>query len=349
MQHPRRFLLYYLLIVFSILFSVCLFNYIHDPCMVFSQHNKPLLHEYKVRTVFNKARYGIYDTAIIGSSTSTISFEPIVNSIFGGKSLNLAIHDTTSHISHAMMRRTIDKKSIKRVIYAYDLFIYNEEERWENKQYYQSESGIYDKFKYLMDLKLAIIQIKKLSNNTKIEKYKFTQPSFFSNHFALRHIPTNKELNIKNVDILVKLISDTPQAHFCIYFTPYHIMWWYQASKMNELDNYFEIKRATIKRLLPLKNVSLYDFQNIDEIIFDIPSFWDSIHSLPHINEKVLNFIKEDKYRVSSNYSSHSFETDMRSKIKRFEKENEQSIIEYKVEQDLERIKKNLDYRRERL
>jgi len=362
MRHPLRILLCNLLFVIIILSTVGLFNFILDPCMDFRSHGNPVIHEYRIRSIYNKACHGSFETAVIGSSTSLRISESDVNEIFGGGARNLTINGTSSYISHAIMKHAIDKQNIKRIIYGHDFFIYNYTIK-KVVNNYQSDASAYDKIKYLLDFKLAIIQIGKyIITQIKAERYNSkkkknesspqssnTNNRFFFSHWqVIKHTPTNMQRNMDNVKLLAKLIEDNPQVHYHIYFTPYHILWWYQISKLNELDTYFKIKRETIKRISVLKNVSLYDFQNIDEIIFDMPSFLDSIHCNPNINAKVLNFIKENKYRVSSDEHSHLFENCIRQKIKRFEKANAKDIKQYKVNEDLERIKKHVDLKRKR-
>jgi len=357
MQSTKRRLLYKFLIIFSVMFTVVLFNFIHDPCMVFRQRNDEfLIHEYRTRSTYNKALYGIYETAIVGSCTSLKSTELMVDEIFkGANSRNLAVYGTTSYITHAIIKRAIDKKDTKRIIYGYDLFDYNKEEILKSKKDYQPNIGIFDKIKYLLDLKLSITQIQSATENCSESKKDKSSPTtlgarvkkIFSDyyHIAPPYL-TKKRRNIENVGLLANIIRENPQIHFDIYFTPYNILWWYKLSKINELDNYLEVKRETIKRLLPLKNVSLYDFQDSDEIIFDMSSFNDDIHYASNINEKVLNYIKKNKCRLIHNASIYSFENSLYSKIERFEKEYAQTLIDYKCEQELKLIKKQIDIKR---
>jgi len=373
MRYHLRSLLCKLLIVFIILFTVGLFNFIFDPCMVFRKHNKNVFWDYRVLTVYNKVRYGTYETINIGSSTSTQTSESMINRILplaGNGSRNLSTEGTTSHLVHAIVKLAIYKQPVKRIIYGYDLFMYNHKEDEKTAEIYKSSFRLYDEIKYLLDFKLAYIQFVSLvesqiryarylnenaSKNSKNKKKEAngnipqrSTAHFFHNRFITGFIVDNKEQYITNVEELANIIRDNPRINFVIYFTPYHILYWYQMSKLNELNNAFEFKKETIKRLLPLKNVSLYDFQTIDEIIFDTSSFLDSVHYFPYINEKVLKLIKEDTYRVSNNYSSYVFENDIRRKIERFTKENAQSLIDYKCEQELKLIKEQIDLKRKR-
>lgn len=355
MQHSRRSLLYNLLVVFSILLIVGLFNFIYDPCMEFRHHNGSHIYEYRLRHTYNKAVYGNFETAIIGSSTSLKSSKSIFNKFSKQKVCNLAVDGTNSYISHAMIKRAIDKQNIKRIIIGYDFFNYNHEEDKKDIKYYQPDSDIFYKAQYLLDLNLAISQFEKVTLNqinnagnqpTHSLSAKERKKHLFTNCFVHYHTNPQYKRNIGNVDRLVKLISDNPKVHFDIYFTPYHILWWYKLSKLDALEKYFEIKKETINRILPLKNVSLYDFQNVNEIVFDIYSFRDSIHFHSNINEIIFKSIEEKRYQINGNMPSHLFESDMRSKIERFEKENAQSLIDYRIAQDIELIKKNAKSKR---
>ena len=97
----------------------------------------------------------------------------------------------------------------------------------------------------------------------------------------------------------VPLVKNNPSIEFVFYFTPSSSLNFADAKACDTLDLFLELRQTIAERLLAFPNVQLYDFQ-IAEETKSIDNYKDMTHYVPGINDKMVKWIGQGKYRVRS-------------------------------------------------
>ena len=79
-------------------------------------------------------------------------------------------------------------------------------------------------------------------------------------------------------------IEENPETEFVIFFPPYSILFWDGVLKENHLEATMETFRYISKRLNAYENVTVYFFQDQEEIICDLNHYADYSHYHPRFN-----------------------------------------------------------------
>lgn len=98
---------------------------------------------------------------------------------------------------------------------------------------------------------------------------------------------------------IIPFIKNNPDTQFYVFFPPYSIVYWDNTIRSGELSATFAILEYTLQELLQYENVTIYYFQNIEEIITNLDNYMDYLHYSLDINKFMLECMANGKYLIT--------------------------------------------------
>ena len=284
-----------------------------------------------------------YETVVIGTSTSQNILKKDVDNIFNTNSINLCLSGSTALEHRNLLNVIIKNNDAKTVIYGIDNFSYNNTGvRKENIDYTKKENIL----KYLFNINL-------LKDNIKVLKREITKKNqrnwiyklgFWGDDYTNSEENTlcfdpntqfggqnlgiikgskegyNLEIMKENFDEFLKIVNENKNIEYIIYLPPYAILYWYALDRYNSLENVLEFKKHIYEKTKDLKNISIYDFQDREDIIDNLNNYKDAVHYGPFINKKIIEEINKTK--------PSSYNSDFEKNIKRLIEKNREKFEE---------------------
>lgn len=102
----------------------------------------------------------------------------------------------------------------------------------------------------------------------------------------------------RNLAHITKHIDAHPETEFIIYISPYSVMYWETCMLGGKFDIIMNMSEYVIRELLTYPNVSVYYFQNIEEIVTNLSLYRDTIHYNGDINRYMFDSFKTQKHQV---------------------------------------------------
>lgn len=113
---------------------------------------------------------------------------------------------------------------------------------------------------------------------------------------------TEEERNIVAENIIeniVKVAQQYPDTEFLLFYTPYSALYWEDLYRDGILEKQLEIEKTTTELLLECQNIKLYSFVQETKLSDDLSKFRDKEHYMAETNMDIMNWIYEDKGRVT--------------------------------------------------
>jgi hypothetical protein len=87
---------------------------------------------------------------------------------------------------------------------------------------------------------------------------------------------------------------------FDIYLPPYSILQWIalRETSPETLRSVYAFSDYFCRRLVGFSNVRLFDFRGVKDVTHDLNNYSDVIHHSPEIDQKILGWLAQGKYRV---------------------------------------------------
>jgi len=110
----------------------------------------------------------------------------------------------------------------------------------------------------------------------------------------------------KNItENIVKLAKAYPDTQFLLFYTPYSALYWESVYRKGWLEKQIEMEKIATELMLECDNIKLYSFCQETDITSDIRNYRDKEHYVAEINELLMQWISEDRGRVTKeNYLS---------------------------------------------
>jgi len=267
-----------------------------------------------------------YDTVIIGAS-ETENFNPIyIDKQLDVKTLKLSIEGSNIFENELMLATAIKTGKVKKVIYSIDTFAFDKELaslKYSKLPLYLYDKSLLNDYKYLLNIDIFKKYFIKIILGNVFNKKKFIQPiekfQYWGDKFQTRKqkllIETDKLLSkykIPNYDKkyynnminlfdtqMLTSIKDNQNIDYIFIFPPYLINFWIPTEK-NHVQENIDFKKYIVTKLLKLQNVKIYDFQDVEDIVYDFNNYQGITHYKPSINKYMIDCIKKDKYRLNS-------------------------------------------------
>lgn len=316
----RKFFIKSILGVFIILLTIAGIVFYVDPWQQIRYNNKYCAGDQRILNVGLAKNYK-YQTAILGTSTSENTLKKDVDNIFDTNSINFSLSGSTALEHKNLLNIIIKNDNVKTVIYGMDIFSYNRLGVRKENINYTDRKNLH---KYLFNISVlkdtAKIIIKEILN--KNEKNWIEKKSFWGDMFTYSEENTlcfdsntqfggqnigiameskrgyNLKIMKENFDEFLKIVNENKNIEYVIYLPPYAIFYWYALDRYNSLENVLKFKRYIFEKSKDLKNISIYDFQDREDIIDNLNNYKDAVHYGPFINKKIIEEIKITKPNV---------------------------------------------------
>lgn len=105
---------------------------------------------------------------------------------------------------------------------------------------------------------------------------------------------------------LVKMARDYPETRFIIYFPPYSILNWDQATREGLFPRNIGMYSLASEILLEEENIQLFSFHSDFETITNLDNYRDVVHHSDQVNSMLLQHFHSGQYRLTKeNYRRH--------------------------------------------
>jgi len=101
----------------------------------------------------------------------------------------------------------------------------------------------------------------------------------------------------------VRMIEAHPQVQWDIYFPPYSILQFVamRDASPQTLKIVYDFTAYVARRLVGLPNVNLHDFRAVSDVTHSLANYSDVIHHSPAVDQMVLTWIAQGRFRVDRN------------------------------------------------
>ena len=317
------------------LFAVAALMSLFDPCFRYHKWKAiPRLYTQPYWQIPGILKHFDYDAVIVGSSTSQNFNLAVFRREFGGKPVKATASACYSHTGRVFAETAIrSNPKLKRIYYGLDLFIffspsdydkyplpdflYNDDHRKDYCYWWNYDIA----FIFLQDVQRDFTSLVRGDNictnpdlmfagnylgDLKKHGRKAVVGSIRRNTFRqTAQIGEKERANARrrfaeNLDTnFVPLVRDNPSIEFFFYFTPSSALNFADAKSCDTLDLFLELRQTIVEKLLVFPNVRIYDFQ-IAEETKSIDNYKDMTHYVPGINDKMVVWMRQDKYRIYS-------------------------------------------------
>lgn len=314
-----------LLIIGSIMIIVDPYFHYHKPLGILKYRlvNQRYINDGIIRN-FN------YNGMIIGTSMTENFRTSQFDKIFSVKSIKVPFAGGSfKEISQNIERGLERNRKIQTILRGLDYgMIQSNSERMRYDFYpeYLYDDDILNDYKYLLNKELILKGLGGVILNT-LKKREMN----FDSYSSWRDRKTGKEVIISNYkrkiekkeitnlsENEIKMIKESieknvletskkyPDVKFIYFITPYSIVYWDSINQNGEILKQLEAEKIMIEMILEVPNIELYSFFNNYELITNLDNYTDAGHYSYKINDKILEWISQGKYRLTKdNYKEY--------------------------------------------
>jgi hypothetical protein len=266
----------------------------------------------------------------------TQNFVPTyVNEKLGSKTMKLSMEGSTSKEHYLIANLAMGTGKVKKVIWGLDYFsLRGGKDMVRDDQggfpYYLYDNNIWNDQKYLFNIstvkdfaktyaKDVLEGGRKAKNLDKLNNW-----DAYANYSAERVLKNWNDAKVlevsygKNEDSLdsvketfhqniYSLVKSHPEIEFVFYYPPYSVLRqqvWYQLNP-KRYENQEFMKKYMVNEFSKLPNATVYDFQSLKEITFDLNKYKDISHHSQQVNEFIIDSIAAGKYQATPDNIEH--------------------------------------------
>jgi len=327
----KEFFFKVILITFIALFPLSFLNYMVDP---YQFYRKPTLYK---PVYFTDQRYqnpGLarnqdYDLAIIGTSMSDNFLHSYVKEKLGRDMVRLSTMGASMYeerliaevVTHVKKAKTIiwelnyysfrgDTKRVTETGKGFPYYLYDNNPVTDVmylcnfdtllKSYYIFLNEYKNKMHYTMTYNLEMLNAwfvaSKFARENAIKDWNLAQDDLERanpEEFTWECIKANADKN------LLAVIRANPDMEFILFYPPFSILAHKFLDGRGLFENEIKLKQYIYENCKDLKNVRIYDFQDIEEIITNLDNYRDMTHYSKEINEYMIDCIASGKHIVT--------------------------------------------------
>ena len=307
----------------------------------------PFFHYHKpirpLKAVLTQAEYQVigtlrnfdYDALIVGSSMAENYNNHDFNEAFDCTSIKAVKPAANTADLLYLIEEAYESREIKKIFYTLDISALTSS-RFESTfleegmPVYLYNKNPLDDIKYLFNKDILFKEIpymiatSLLTDYDEGDSYNWAQYKDFS---IMYYEPTDKRLPMQtieeygkivdtNVEMLMDMIRSHPETEFTFILPPYSSLWWYEADMKGELEADFYALDIVFDRLLEEKNVSIYYFQHLEDIMANLDLYMDLLHFHPDVNGYILEAVQKGEHRLRKENKEKILE-DMRTLSKK--------------------------------
>ena len=320
----HKFIKRFFLITAALLVISAMIVYLFDP---FYHYHKPW---FSLKAVLTEKEYQVvgtlrnfdYDALIVGSSVTENNNNAWFSEDFDctaikavrsyGATADLCYLLDIAYESHDVKKvfycidtsslikdTTITFESSGAPMYLYDTNIFND------YLYLLNKDVIFEKIPYMIVKSLSSDYDENLSYNWEEGKI-FEESAMLSHYARSSSIDEMKDENYyeenlyANIELLKTEIENHPETEFTFFFPVYSMMFWDSAYRSGDLDAYIYNEKIAMETLLSYNNVSVYFFQNDEEIATNLNNYMDNVHFSSEINHYMEQAMLNGEYKVTT-------------------------------------------------
>ena len=115
-----------------------------------------------------------------------------------------------------------------------------------------------------------------------------------------------KRVNKNIEENVTRLSKKYPNVKFIYFITPYSIIYWDELNQKGEVEKQIMAEKYMIEKILEVPNIELYSFFDKYSLITDLNNYRDEGHYIKYINNDILLWVKEGKYKLTEdNYKEY--------------------------------------------
>ncbi len=323
MLNKKHALKYLGLLIAAWLALVALVTYVFDP---FYQYHTPwfgleqTLYD-RDNQVIGTIRSNAYDSVLLGSSVAENFDTDYLDEMYDCQTLKVIRASSSMADLRYYMDKVHEEQDIKRVFWCLDTFAFTYPTEVtlysDDTPRYLHTKSILDDAKYLYNKDILFEEIFKSiafslkGENTGGEAYNWAEGKNFSPEGAMRAyqkpdsvlentIPEEfLTLLQDNIALMEEELSAHPEVEYVMMIPPYSLLWWDCGYVNGFGEQYFRVLEEVMPVLFSYKNVSVYYFQDIREIVCDLNYYMDMLHYSPEVNQYMLEAVAAGEYLVT--------------------------------------------------
>ena len=136
-----------------------------------------------------------------------------------------------------------------------------------------------------------------------------------SSVFVGSRLQEKVDANLANI---FSLTDANPETSFVFFFPPFSVLYWDRELRQGTFDSTMDSLEYAMERLLTRDNVSVFFFQNFEEIITDLDNYKDYSHYGSWINDKLTEYISAGTGQVTADSYREEVES-LRSFVKNYD------------------------------
>lgn len=327
----KRFTLLSIILLLILFIILSLPVFIVDP--IFHYHKPlPFLHYQQQESRYQNfgiAKYFDYDSLIIGTSMTANFKTSQFDSLFNSNSIKLINYGATIKENSDCLDFALHNHKIKNVLWGIDLDTVLKEKNQRSEYDYPDyllTPSLFDDFGYLFSIDFWKSSLYLIKNNSKFNEKgtlsfnfddyqswndgKYGKENILTLTPRFNKIESNTDVLSQNsIDIIleninqniISLVKQFPDTEFTIFIPPYSLYRFDMENQSGRLNSYLQIKDLLLTSLVAYKNVKLFSFFSDESIICNLDNYKDYGHYGNWINDQILNYIKDEKYIISTN------------------------------------------------
>ena len=314
-----------LLIIGSVMIIVDPYFHYHKPLSILKYRlgNQRYINDGIIRN-FN------YNGMIIGTSMTENFKTTQFDKIFNVKSIKVPFSGGSFKEINENIERSLERNKKLQIILRgldYRMIQDNSEKmRYDSYPEYLYDDNILNDYKYILNKEIILKGLGGVILNT-LKERKIS----FDDYSSWRDRKTGKEIVISNYirEVEKKEITNLSEneitmikeniernvlktakkysdVKFIYFITPYSIVYWDSIYQNGKILKQLEAEKIMIEMILKVSNIELYSFFNNYELITNLDNYTDAGHYSYKINDKILEWISQKKYRLTKdNYENY--------------------------------------------
>lgn len=283
------------------------------------------------------AKHMDYDTVLVGSSMTEYFSADYINNNMKVKCAKLSISGGTTYEINSALTTAINTGKVKNALVSVDVYMYDRDIKYTNAPMasYLYDENWFNDFKYLLNKDIFLDDtIPLLEERLSAKKdtfvwndlYDDSESCIFSKEGTMKHYepPTNSDkkeerelftkddiaeelksdARISNMkanfnENLLKVIDENPDIKFTLFFPPNSILYWDNSTRTDEVRNQAAFKTYIYETLSKYSNVVMYDFQDVEEIIYNLDNYKDRSHYGPKLCNYLVDCMVNGKNQLT--------------------------------------------------
>jgi hypothetical protein len=319
------------------------FVYVSDPYVYYHKegiYNRTFAKNFNMRyQIPGMIRNLDYETLFVGTSMVHNFEESGIDQVFHTTSFNASISGSSAREQRKAAELAIASKNIKHIFWEinFDSLAGDSDRIDATFPKYLYDRNVFNDYPYLLSydaLKKIDYQIKNRKNlSANVDPYSFYK--FGSNNEPLTvekmeaeikglSAPPYQDHNQKKYmksfeDNILDMVKKHPDIQFTFFYTPYpitrHVV--VDESDSTITNERLNTKLAVFDELKEYKNAEVFDFQDEQDVTFNVGNYMDRSHYFPYINEWMLKEMA-NKESIGSHSVYEAKVKNFREQIKNF-------------------------------